>query len=138
VLDAGTHTLSVEFKPTNAQNYNCASASVTIVVSKATPNVTWSNPAGIAYGTALSSTQLNATANVPGTFDYFPPAGTVLSAGTHTLSVTFTPADTTNYNNANGSQSIVVSTRALTITANPASKVFGEACRRSRSAAADS
>jgi len=55
--------------------------------------LTWANPAPITYGTALGSTQLNATDNAPGggTFTYTPAAGTVLSAGTSTLSVTFTP-----------------------------------------------
>jgi hypothetical protein len=60
--------------------------------------VTWSAPAAIVSGTALSSTQLNATANVPGAFVYTPPAGTVLPAGLgQTLSVVFTPADATDY-----------------------------------------
>ena len=61
--------------------------------------ITWDNPADIVYGTTLSSTQLNATANVPGTFNYAPAAGTLLSAGqTQPLLVNFTPTDTTNYN----------------------------------------
>ena len=51
---------------------------------------------GIAYGTALSATQLNATASVPGTFVYTPAAGTVLNAGTQTLHVDFIPTDS-NY-----------------------------------------
>jgi hypothetical protein len=34
---------------------------------------------------------------VPGTFTYNPAAGTVLSAGTHTLTATFIPAATTDY-----------------------------------------
>ena len=63
-----------------------------------TPTITWSNPADIVYGTALDATQLDATASVPGTFAYSPAAGTVLKAGdTQTLSVTFTPTDTTDY-----------------------------------------
>ena len=42
--------------------------------------------------------QLDATANVPGTFIYTPAAGTVLGAGNdQTLSVSFTPTDTTDY-----------------------------------------
>ena len=44
-----------------------ASKNVTINVTKATPVITWSNPADIIYGTALNSTQLNATASVTGT-----------------------------------------------------------------------
>ena len=46
-------------------------------------------------------TQLNATADVPGTLTYTPVAGTKLSAGTHqVLSVAFAPTDTGNYNPA--------------------------------------
>ena len=55
---------------------------MTIDVGKATPTITWANPAAISYGTALSGTQLNATASVPGTFVYTPASGAVLNAGT--------------------------------------------------------
>ncbi|MEY4006505.1 MAG: hypothetical protein RLZZ221_2601 [Verrucomicrobiota bacterium] len=70
--------------------------------------ITWPEPAAISYGTALSATQLNATANVPGTFAYTPAAGTVLAAGRHTLSVTFTPNDTTNYPTASATTTLAV------------------------------
>ena len=61
----------------------------------------WNNPADIFYGTALSATQLNATANVPGTFTYTPAAGTVLNAGNgQTLHVDFVPDDAVNFTNA--------------------------------------
>ncbi len=69
-----------------------------------TPALNWSLPAAITYGTALSSTQLDASAAdsvtgaaVAGTFVYTPAAGTILHGGTQTLSVTFTPTDTTDY-----------------------------------------
>ena len=39
---------------------------------KGTPVITWTNPADIAYGTPLTGIQLNATANVPGSFSYTP------------------------------------------------------------------
>ena len=56
--------------------------------------ITWANPAVITYGSALSGAQLNATANVAGTFAYTPPLGTLLSIGNaQVLSVTFTPVD---------------------------------------------
>ncbi len=52
----------------------------------------WQDPADITFGTPLSSTQLNATANVPGAFSYIPPAGVFLSGGLNqTLTVTFVP-----------------------------------------------
>jgi hypothetical protein len=98
VLGAGSHTLSVTFTPTNSTDYTTAKATVTLTVNKATPTVTWPTPAAITYGTPLSATQLNATASVPGAFTYTPAAGTVLAAGTQTLSVTFTPSDTNDYN----------------------------------------
>ena len=47
------------------------------LASKIAPTITWPTPAPIMYGTALSATQLDATASVPGTFVYSPPAGTV-------------------------------------------------------------
>ena len=68
---------------------------------KATPVITWATPADIVYGTALSATQLNATADVAGSFIYTPAAGAKLNAGANqTLSVTFTPTDTANYKDA--------------------------------------
>lgn len=92
----------------------------TFVTSKVRPTITWATPAAITYGTALSAAQLNATANVAGTFVYSPSIGTVLSPGTsQTLSVTFTPTDTTNYTTATKSVVIDVTNPAPTFTDNP-------------------
>ena len=128
VLNAGTRTLSVTFTPTDAANYTGASKSIAIDVAQATPTITWSAPAGIAYGTALGATQLNATASVPGTLTYDPLAGTVLNAGTRTLSATFTPTDTANYTAATRSVVITVAKATPTITwHSPADILFGAA-----------
>ena len=108
VLSAGSHTLSVTFTPTDATDYTAAAASVTLAVNQAVPVVSWAAPAAITYGTALSATQLNATASVPGAFAYTPSSGTVLSAGSHTLSVTFTPTDATDYTAAAASVTLAV------------------------------
>jgi hypothetical protein len=73
------------------------------------PTLTWTNPADIVYGTALSATQLDATASaggnpVPGSFTYSPAQGKVLNAGQgQTLTVSFTPSDTTDYTTATAS-----------------------------------
>jgi hypothetical protein len=73
---------------------------------KTPSTITWSKPADITYGTELSDIQLNAVAKdsagntIDGSKTYTPAAGTVLSAGTHTQHVDFTPNDTANYNNA--------------------------------------
>lgn len=97
VLTAGTHSLTVQFTPTDAADYTTAQAEVSLTIGKATPSISWAAPAPIPYGTALYSAQLRASASVPGTFSYNPGEGAVLSAGRHPLSVTFTPTDATNY-----------------------------------------
>jgi hypothetical protein len=116
VLGAGSRTLSVTFTPADTTDYNTATATVTLVVNKATPTITWATPSPIIYGTALSSTQLNATASVPGTFVYSPVSGKVLGAGSQTLSVTFTPTDTTDYNAATATVTLVVTGAAADFT----------------------
>jgi hypothetical protein len=123
VLTAGTQTLSVTFTPTDTTNYTNASATVQLVVNRATPTLIWPTPAAISYGMPLSATQLNATSNVPGTFLYTPPAGTVLPAGTQTLSVIFTPTDTLDYTPASGSVTIVVTQAQISLS--PSSINFG-------------
>lgn len=77
---------------------------------KTTPEVVWANPSDIVAGSALSGTQLDATArnprtlaNVPGTFSYSPASGAVLDAGMgQVLNTTFTPTDTDTYNPVRG------------------------------------
>jgi len=107
VLAAGTHSLSVTFTPTNPGQVLSGTKTNTITVNKATPSITWNTPAPVSVGTALSATQLNATANfgganVPGTLDYTPVSGTMMSAGgSMALSVTFTPTDAADYTSAN-------------------------------------
>lgn len=108
VLHAGTHQpLTVNAAATN--NYNAASKTVYIDELKAVPVINWATPAAITYGVVLSAAQLNATAthpsdggplsgaNVPGTFAYVPAAGAVLPVGNNILSVTFIPANASDY-----------------------------------------
>jgi hypothetical protein len=125
---AGTDTLSVTFTPTDTANYTTATKTVTITVTQATPVITWNNPASIPYGTVLSTTQLDATASAPGSFAYMPAAGSILTVGTDTLSVTFTPTDTTNYTTASKTVTITVTQAAPVITwAPPAAITYGTA-----------
>ena len=135
LLNAGVNqTLSVAFTPADTNDYNPATGSVSLTVNKATPTVNWTAPAAITYGTALGSTQLNATASfngatVAGTFTYTPASGTLLSAGANqTLSVTFTPTDTTDYTTANGSVSLTVNKATPTVNwTAPAAITYGTA-----------
>jgi alpha-tubulin suppressor-like RCC1 family protein len=104
--------------PTNPGNYAVTatvmnanytgSATQTFTITKATPSITWATPASIRDGTALSASQLNATASVAGSFVYSPASGTTLATGAHTLQASFTPTDTANYNSASASVSLLV------------------------------
>jgi hypothetical protein len=142
----GTDTLSVTFTPTDTADYNDVTASVVLVVnaaSKTNPIITWATPAPITSGTALSSTQLDATASVPGTFAYFPAAGTVPPVGTDTLSATFTPTDTTTYNSGTASVSLTVtgvagSLSEVSCTSSSMSGAGTDACTVGLTAAAGS
>ena len=97
----------------------------TFEITKATPVITWGNPADIVYGTALSGTELNATADVDGTFTYTPVSGTMLNFGSgQTLSATFTPTDTLNYENETAEVLINVTKASLTVTAENKSKEY--------------
>ena len=88
--------------------------------------LTWANPAPIPYGTPLSSAQLNATDNAPGggTYTYTPAAGTVLPVGTQTLSVTFTP-NNTSYATETATVQIVVSKGPFLIWPTPIPITYG-------------
>jgi hypothetical protein len=114
VLQPGSQTLSTTFSPTDTTTYAAATSTVQLTVTpptvtQTTPVITWPPPAAIPLGTALSAAQLNATANVAGTFSYNPPAGTVLGPGTQQLTATFTPSDPTTYSSATAHNSVSVS-----------------------------
>ena len=114
----------VSFTATNGVGSD-AVQNFTLVVAQATPVITWATPQPITSGTALSSTQLNATANVPGSFVYNPAAGTVPAAGNATLGVTFTPSDATNYTTAAQSVTLAVTNNATMISPVPGSTLGG-------------
>ena len=80
------------------------------------------------YGTAIGAAQLNATASLPGSFSYTPAAGTVLDAGTHTLTATFTPDDTAHWSSATKTTTLVVGKASTSISwTSPAAVVYGTA-----------
>jgi hypothetical protein len=101
-VDAGSYDIVATL--TNP-NFDAPNAGGTLVVDRATPTIAWANPADIKFGTALGTAQLDATAagvggtSLGGTFTYTPGSGTVLHAGQQqTLSVSFVPTDSKNYN----------------------------------------
>ncbi len=80
--------------------------------TKKDPVITWANPSDIGFGTSLSATQLNATADVPGNFAYTPAIGAVLSVGVANLKVDFTPTEAANYDTA--TKTVTINVTALT------------------------
>ena len=97
-------------------------------VSLETPTLSWSSPAAILYGTALGATQLNASSNYPGTFNYSPAAGTVMSAGPHTLTATFTPGNPSAVASGTVNTTLTVNQATPALTWNtPAAVIAGTA-----------
>lgn len=85
-INAGTYAIGVGASFNEDATYAASSGTNSLTVNKATPVITFLNPADITYGTVLSATQLNATAtlnssSVAGTFNYTPASGTVMNAG---------------------------------------------------------
>ncbi len=126
VLTAGQQTLTATFSPTDSTDYATASASVVLTVNKATSTISWATPAAITYGAPLSATQLNASSNVAGSFTYSPTAGNVLTAGQQTLTVTFSPTNSTDYTTATGNVTLTVNKATPTVTwATPTAITYG-------------
>ncbi|WP_433984139.1 MBG domain-containing protein [Tunturiibacter empetritectus] len=76
----------------------------------------------------MTNTQLNAATGVAGTYSYSPSALALLTAGTHTLTVLFTPSDTTDYNTASSSVTLVVNPANPQVSwATPAPITYGTA-----------
>ena len=97
-LDAGAHTLLVNFTPADEVNFVPVQASVSLTVIESVPaTITWLSPHSISYGTVLGEEQLSARSSVPGSFLYVPGPGNVLPPGKHELSVIFTPEDEVRY-----------------------------------------
>ncbi len=107
-------------------NYFVATNGGTLTITQAVPVLTWISPAETVYGNPLTGSQLDAAANVPGTNSYLPPLGTVLMASSgQTLSVKFTPNDTTNYTTAAAAVHINVQRASLTNSADNKAVAFG-------------
>lgn len=129
-LVPGSHSISAVYG--GDTNYPSAtSSSYTVTVNPVAPTLSWAAPTAIAYGTTLSTLQLDATAAgvggtiLPGTLVYSPALGTALPAGTQPLSVAFTPTDIADYTTASTTVLLTVNKQALSVTANNQSMSYG-------------
>jgi hypothetical protein len=124
--DLGTYAITASGAAAANYRFSYVPALLTIF-DREVPALAWTQPSAITYGTVLSSTQLAATASyggtsVAGTFAYTEgstpvTAGTLLAAGDHLLTATFTPTDTVTFASGLTVQVVLtVQRRALTVT----------------------
>ena len=123
--ESGTDTFT--FTASDGVNTSNVGTITVTITPKHTPQITWATPSPIVFGTPLGDAQLNATADVDGTFAYSPLAGTFLGAGAaQTLSVIFTPADTAHYASTSASVPLDVLTAPLVVKTNDTAITFGQ------------
>ncbi|SIT81180.1 MBG domain-containing protein [Pontibacter indicus] len=106
-INAGEHTNAVTAMFGGDATYSESSNTANLSVNKADQTITWNNPAYITYGTALSATQLSASALENAVLTYSPSAGIVLNAGNN-QTITVTAAETNNYKTATATVKINV------------------------------
>lgn len=100
ILDVGIHPLKVLFTPFENDKYNNSTKTVSLVVTPKESTISWRKPSEIIYGTILTELQLCAHCDVKsltGKFFYSPSFGELLTAGTHKLTVLFSPENDINY-----------------------------------------
>ncbi len=130
-INGGTYAVSASFTSSD-NNYADAAGSGSLTISKATPTVEITCPAGVVYDgnvrscTAATSGVGNATVNGSVLLTYN--GGTApASAGSYAVIATFTSGDS-NYSNSAGAGSLTIAraTQAITFSALPA-KTLGDA-----------
>ena len=91
---AGTYAVTASFTPSDSADFTSFTgiSAGNFIISRALPTLTWTTPAPITYGTALSSLQLDAASMLFGTFVYTPSPGTVLALGFRTYPSPLLPA----------------------------------------------
>jgi uncharacterized repeat protein (TIGR03803 family) len=118
-MTSGTGSCHLEAKWAADDTYTAASATQTATAQQQTGDIDWTAPAAITYGTALSASELDATTNSNGKLVYTPKAGTLLTAGSQTLSVTL--AATKDYTGATYAVGLTVNPIGTTTTITEAS-----------------
>ena len=108
ITAAGTAPVAANALSYTFPAYSATVFEVTPAPVLLTPTITWATPAPMTSATPLSASQLDATGSVPGTMSYNPAAGTLLPAGTHTLTASFTPTDAQKYASVTATRPVTV------------------------------
>jgi uncharacterized repeat protein (TIGR03803 family) len=126
-INSGT-TYYYRVRANSAAGSSASSNIISLKTPKYSPIITWANPANITYGTALSVVQLNATANVAGSFTYSAAIDSILNAGlAQNITAYFTPDDTVMYEANSKTDQINVTKAVITVTANDQTMTYGSA-----------
>jgi hypothetical protein len=120
VPDLGTASYELTFTPTDIINFSSVAGTVSVTVVQATPEVTaWPTVNAITYGDTLTDEHLvGGEASTPGTFA-FAEATLTPDAGTLSISVIFTPTDSTYYSSVEGSVTVTIAQAMPVLTAWP-------------------
>jgi len=105
-----------------ATNYSFSyTPGIVTIIEKDFATISWPTPTTMTYGTLLSSAHLNPSAafdsiDVPGTYAFdiggtAVTAGTLLPAGGHVVTATFTPTDTANFQSGLTQQVVITAQR---------------------------
>jgi hypothetical protein len=109
ILPAGYHHMHADFIPSDTRKFYGSHSSVIIYINKAPVELVWEKPLPIPHGEPLNEYVLNCsnTNHVEGNYKYDPSHGTVLSEGTHEITVHFEPSND-NYLSSSLKQSIKI------------------------------
>ena len=130
--NAGTVSQGITFTPTDTSNYNTTTTTSSVIVNKATPTITLivSNSPTTYTGLNQSATVSIADSPILGTVSNILTGGATSQTNADTYSVTadFVPTDIANYNIQTGlfAGNFIINPASLSITANNASKCYGE------------
>jgi hypothetical protein len=104
----------------DAAKYTLTQPTTSADITPANPVVTtWPTASAITYGQTLAASTLSGgSATLAGTFAFTTPS-TAPNAGTALQSVTYTPADTTDYNTASSTVSVIVNKADPSVTTWP-------------------
>ena len=131
--NAGTASQGVTFTPDDTVNYTTAATTVSVTVNKATPTATLAvNNSPVTYGGLGEAATVSVTAsNTPGAVANILTGGTAsqTNAGTYVVTADYVPDDTANYNTltAVAAGNFIIQTAPASVTANSASKTYGDA-----------
>ena len=126
VADSGTTAYSVTFIPTDSVRYANSTATVTLVINKASTTVdTLPVASAITYGQTLSASSFTGgSGGVPGSFAWTDgtTAPSVSDSGLTAYPIIFTPTDTHNYYPSSAAVTLVVDKATPVIIESPAAE----------------